>query len=101
MSGSRGPRPIGEALAELISLRGWARVSANEDLERLWGEVAGEAVAERTRVGTIKRGVLQVAVDNSALLSELAGFRKGELLAGLNERAPELRLRDLRFRLRS
>lgn len=98
---SSGPRPIAESLSELIALRGWARSAANEDLDRLWKEVAGEGIAARTRVGAIKRGVLQVLVDNSALLAELAGFRRDELLQALIERAPELQLKGLKFRKRS
>ena len=96
-----GPRPIGEALSELVALRGWARATANDDLTETWNDVAGPEIAARTRVGAIKRGILHVSVDNSALLGELAGFLKDELLAGLLERRPELRLKDLRFRLRS
>ena len=98
---SNGPQPIGHALAELIAMRGWARAAANEDLDRLWNEVAGEETARRTKVGAIKRGVLHVHVDSSALLAELAGFRKDELLDELVDRRPELRLKNIKFRLRS
>lgn len=96
-----GPQPISVALAELIARRGWARATADDDLSRVWAEVAGERVAKRTRVGRIKRRVLHVAVESSALLGELAGFRKDDLLARLNERRPELGLEDLKFRLGS
>lgn len=96
-----GPQPIGQALSELFALRGWARSAANDDLTEVWNDIAGKAIAERTRVGKIQRGILNIGVDNSALLSELAGFLKDDFLAQLNERRPELRLRDLRFRLRS
>ncbi len=96
-----GPQPIGIAISELFALRGWARSTADDQLAEAWAAVAGEAVAKRTKVGRIQRGVLQISVDNSALLGELAGFLKHDLLAELNERQPELRLKDLKFRLRS
>jgi hypothetical protein len=100
-----GPQRIGLALAELIAARGWARVGASEDLEAVWIEVAtlvaGAAVAQRTRVGQIKRGHLHVSVDSSPLLGQLSGFHAEQLLAELNTRRPELRIKALKFRLRS
>lgn len=99
MSGDRGPQPLAQVLSELIALRGYARRDATTALQNAWSAAAGEAVARQTRAIDIKRGVLQVAVANSPLLSELVGFYRTQLVARLKELSPELRIKDVKFRL--
>ena len=60
---------------------------------------SGAAVADRTRVGGVRHGVLAVTVAHPALLEELSAFRKPELLAALREKVPGLNLLDIRFRV--
>ena len=48
--------------------------------------------------GAIRRGVLDILVDNSMLLQELEGFRKQELLAQLKEVVRHSTLTGLKFR---
>lgn len=100
MKSAPGPRPLSAALSELVSLRGLARSGGTAELASIWREVAGSTIAEKTRVQGIKRGVLQVAVSNSPLLSELASFHKESLLRSLQQKYPDLKIRDLKFRLK-
>ena len=95
------PQHISRALSELIALRGYARRRASVQLQDVWAEAAGAAIAGSTRAQLINRGVLQVAVANAALLSELAGFHRSSLLKCLQKQHPELRIKDLKFRLDS
>jgi predicted nucleic acid-binding Zn ribbon protein len=95
------PQHISQALSELFTLRGYARVQADAQLQQVWDALAGPQIAGGTKVGEISRGVLQIAVTNAALLAELTAFHKPALLKGLREKHPELRIRDLKFRLRS
>jgi predicted nucleic acid-binding Zn ribbon protein len=67
-------------------------------LEQAWAGVIGPAGAEHTRVGSIRRGVLEVFVDNAVLLQELVHFQKRRLLEQLRSRLPGTTLHDLRFR---
>ena len=102
--GSRGrrqrrPHHVSDVLSELFALRGYARVQADRQLADGWAASAGLLVARQTRVGALRRGVLEILVDNSTLLYELATYRKATLLADLRDRLPELHLRDLRFRV--
>jgi len=99
MSRSPGPRPLSAVLSELVSLRGLARSGGTAELASLWREAAGAEIAERTRVLGVKRGVLQVAVSNASLLSELASFHHAALLDVL-KRQPHLKIHDLKFRLK-
>jgi predicted nucleic acid-binding Zn ribbon protein len=93
------PRHVADVLSELFALRGYARVEADQQVADGWTASAGALVARQTRVGALRRGVLEILVDNSTLLYELATYRKATLLADLQDRLPELNLRDLRFRV--
>ncbi len=99
MNAASEPEHLSRALSDLIALRGFARVRGQAQLSDDWNEVAGDAFAAQTKVLGIKRGVLNIGVSNSALLSELASFHKNTLVAKLRERRPDLRLRGVKFRL--
>jgi hypothetical protein len=92
----RGPRSIADALSQLMAKRGYARVQAKKDLDQLWEQVAGEMLAQQSRVGNQRRGVLEIIVTNSAALQELT-FAKRTLIRDLKRLAPEQKIRDLRF----
>ena len=94
----RGPQPIGNILAELMARRGFARVSAAETFDAAWREAAGSLAAAYTRVGSVRRGKLEVIVANSTLLQEFV-FQKETLVVSLNQQLPDEGIRDLRFRV--
>ena len=94
----RGPEPIGKIVAELMSQKGFGRVQSSAELEEAWREAAGAAIAQFTRVGTIRRGRLEVVVANSVLIQEL-GFQKSAILEALKERLPDQPISDLRFKV--
>lgn len=93
----RGPERLSHALTDLIAARGWAQVQGDARLAEAWKTAAGAPIAAATRVLGFRRGVLQVAVGNSPLLSELAAYHKPSLLAALSQECPELKVRDLKF----
>ena len=93
-----GPQSIGNVLGELMAQSGFARVRANEALENAWRQAVGEAAAEYTRPGRIRRGVLEVGVANSTMIQELV-FQKTELLVSLRRLLPDTRIQDLRFQI--
>lgn len=94
------PDTLGSVISKLFAARGFGRVQADRQLHAAWKQTAGEDVARQTRVLGLKNGVLQIGVSNSALLSELASFRKQELLEQMKTDHAQLRLRDLKFKLR-
>jgi hypothetical protein len=61
--------------------------------------VIGSPGDKYTRLGSLRRGVLEILVANSVLLQELAGFQKQRLLQELRERLDSPQINDLRFRL--
>ena len=94
----RGPQRIADVLSELMARRGYARVRAAEAYEQAWREAAGTLLAKYTRVGSLRRGALEVTVANSTLLQELT-FQKADLVKRLGTLLPEEGIRDLRLRL--
>ena len=94
----RGPENLGEILSRLFAARGLGRKQGRLHLERAWAEVAGPELAAQTRVGNLRRGVLEVVVGNAILLQELAHFHKRRLLEQLRRRLPTTPVTDLRFR---
>src|SRR3954466_7878376 len=94
----QGPERVGNILGRLFAAKGWARRQGRLHLERAWEIAIGPADAPHTRVGGLRRGVLEIEVDNGVLLQELAQYRKRRLLEQLRERLPGTPLNDLRFR---
>ena len=102
-SGEKSAEPVllRKVLSELIALKGLGRVQGNAQLQQAWQTVAGEVIGRSSRVLEFKRGVLSVAVNNSALLNELTGFHKQTLLENLQQQFAHLKIQDIRFRLKA
>jgi predicted nucleic acid-binding Zn ribbon protein len=98
-SSERGPEPVGEILSRLFAARGWGRRQDRLRLEEAWQAAVGAEGAAHTRVGGLRRGVLEVYVDNAVLLQELAHFHKRRLLEQLRTRLPGTSITDVRLRL--
>ena len=79
----KGPESLGEILSRLFTVRGWGRKQDRLRLEEAWAESAGVETARHTRPGGLRRGVLEIVVDNAVLLQELAHFQKRRLLEQL------------------
>src|SRR5262245_33442726 len=97
-STTRGPELLGDILGRLFTTRGWGRRQDRLRLEEIWAEVVGPEFAPQTRVGGIRRGVLEVVVGNAVLLQELTHYHKRGLLEKLRAKLPGTTLNDLRFR---
>ena len=94
---ARHPHAIADILSELMTRHGYAQLQARVAYEQAWRQAAGELVAEHSRVGSLKRGVLEVIVVHSTLMQELT-FRKSAMLKTLAELLPDVRIKDIRFR---
>ena len=99
MTGSRDPQQLSFALAELIALRGFARVRSEDELQTAWKSIMGESHAGQTRPLQVVRGTLTVSVETAPLLNELVSFQSAELLGRLKQQFPHLNVKRLKFRL--
>jgi predicted nucleic acid-binding Zn ribbon protein len=95
---AHGPKAIGDVLSELMARRGYARVQGAAIYDTAWREAAGPLAGKYTRVGLLRRGMLEIVVANSTLVQEL-GFRKQGLLKSLAELLPDEGIEGLRFRV--
>jgi len=94
----RGPVPIGNIVADVLAQRGLGRPQATIQLEQMWSEVVGSAIAPMTHCGKIHRQQLNVIVKNSTVMQELT-FRKEEIIRKLNTKTPDHLIKDIRFRV--
>ena len=95
---AKRPKTIGNVIAQLVQRRGYAQVRAAGDRDKAWEEAVGEQLAPLTRVGGLRRGVLEILVANSLMMQELT-FQKEQLLASVQEHLPEEGIKQIRFRL--
>src|SRR5262249_36196397 len=97
-----GPELLKEVLGRLFAARGWGRRQERLHIERAWAEAVAAALGHElephTRVLGLRRGILEIEVDNAVLLQELAHFHKRRLLEQLRGRLAGTPVNDLRLR---
>ena len=93
-----GPENLSDVLGRLFVARGWGRVSERTRLETAWGETIGPELAGQTRIGSIRRGVLEIEVRSAVLQQELTQYHKRKLLADLRIKLTGVSITDLKFR---
>lgn len=95
-----GPESLGEILSRLFTARGWGRRQDRLRLEDAWAAAmtACGLARDETKVGALRRGVLEVVVGSGVLLQEMAHYHKRRLLVELRRRLPGTTVTDLRFR---
>jgi predicted nucleic acid-binding Zn ribbon protein len=94
----RPPQHVSNVLSSLLSKRGYGRVQETSALSDAWQAAVGPTLAADTRIGNIKRGVLEVFVRDSAVLQELT-FQKKQILKKLQTLAVDHKLKDVRFKV--
>lgn len=93
---SRTPTPVGSLLATAVPKL--AERLLEERIRRDWRSLVGPEIARRCQPRELKNGALEVTVDNSPWLQELA-LREAELLSRLIRRYGADAIRSLRFSL--
>lgn len=68
------------------------------ELEQSWREAVGEKLASASCPIDVDRSLLNVSVESSEALQELA-FLKTKALRFLRDKLPDLKIRDIRFRI--
>ena len=92
------PKPMRDVLSQLLAKRGYAQVQTAGACQAAWQQAVGEKIANDTRPGNIRRGVLEVLVRNSSVQHEL-GYLKAKIVKTLIKLIPEQQIKDLRFRV--
>lgn len=98
---SRQPRE--KALAEILGgmipelkPRGGKKL---RKLREAWGEAVGRERAGYTQVKLLRRGLLHIEVESSALLQELMAMGRERIVARMQEKLGKEMVRDIRLKL--
>lgn len=94
----RSPQKAADVLSRLISRRGFTQDHFNDELQSAWIKVAGKTFANKTQATVIKRGTLEVLVESSPAMQQLA-FSKTKLLKQLQTELPDARIKAIRFKV--
>jgi predicted nucleic acid-binding Zn ribbon protein len=98
--GRRGaaPKSLQTVVNRLLARRGYNQGHSENSLAEGWRGVVPPELAGCSRVKKLSRGVLEVVVDNPVVLQKLT-FLKGQLLAELQQKSAEKKIKQIRFRL--
>lgn len=91
------PTQLGQLLQRLVRKKGLAEESSGQELNQLWKTTVGERVAAKSFVRRFHSGVLEVGVNNGAILEELNCYLKHDLLPAMQEQHPEPPIASLKF----
>ncbi|MHC4505186.1 MAG: DciA family protein [Planctomycetota bacterium] len=94
-----GPEGLGDILKREIRPKVRRRRRDEDRARHKWTAVIGDELASRTAVVSFRRKVLRVQVDSSALLAELDGIYKKELISALAEGEDPVMVRTIEFQL--
>ena len=94
----RRPKRPADLLGQLMARKGFSQQESKNDLSDVWGSLVGESLSGKTRVGLLKRNVLEVYVSSSAVNQQLT-FKKAQRLKQLKQQLPKENIKDIRFQI--
>jgi hypothetical protein len=92
------PKTASHLVNQLLSRHGIAQQQNANELQSIWDSVVGAKWNQLTRPANLKRGVLEIVVANSLVNQQLT-FEKHKLLKSMQKLMPDMKLKDLRFRV--
>jgi len=88
---------LGDAILSFIRNQGFENRIKEADVIRLWKEVVGEKIAEKTKPAGLRKGVLIISVEDSSWRNELI-FMGKEIIDKLNQRVGKKIVKKIIFR---
>jgi predicted nucleic acid-binding Zn ribbon protein len=89
---------LGAALRPILRETGLRAKSKREELEATWSRVVGDEIARHTRVMGFSKGVLNVGVGSSSLMSDIQ-FHRAALLADMRREIARPVISEISFSL--
>ncbi len=96
---SRDPAPLGGALDEFLRESGISLLLKYPRLHEAWRGIVGEEVGAHARITAFRNGVLEVAVDSSARMTDIR-FHKAALLKDLRAALRKPYIQNIHFILK-
>ena len=94
-----GAKAAGDILKDLLRRKKFYQKGRHSSLASAWAELVGTSIAHQSRVRAFEGGQLTVEVYSPALLHELNGFMKSQLLCGLQGSEAGRDVVRIKFRL--
>jgi predicted nucleic acid-binding Zn ribbon protein len=89
---------VGDVVRQLLARRGLNKLPQRQQIWEVWERLLGHE-APHTHLEGMKNQVVTFTVDSSSLLSELANFRKHEILEAFHREVRTFFVRDIKLRL--
>lgn len=83
---------------QLLARSAYGQQKSSGDLDEAWKDAIGTRWQALTRVGKLNRGILEIYVTNSTLGQHL-NFEKKRVLKILQDRLPQNKIKDIRFKV--
>jgi predicted nucleic acid-binding Zn ribbon protein len=91
-------RTVGDIVRQVMARRSLGKLTERQRILDVWQRLLGPD-ASHTRLEGMRNQVVVFTVDSSALLSELANFRKQEILEAFHREIRNFFVRDIKLRL--
>ncbi len=96
----RKEKSASQIVNQLLARKGYQQQQSGRELDTAWMEIIGSQLGQKAKAGTIQQGVLEIIVTSSSVSQQL-NFKKKNLLKSLQERLPQNKIKDIRFRIGS
>lgn len=87
---------IGDAIKEFLESQGFTEKIEQADVLRMWPDIVGEKIAEKTQARRMKKGILVVSVSDSVWRNELVYMRE-TLRRKINSKVGKDLVKDIKF----
>ena len=88
---------IGQAIDKFLKSIKQVDWKKQQLINKVWPLIIGQKFSPHTRIAGIKQRILQVEVESTVFLHELANFKKEKILKKLQEKFPQYKFRDIKF----
>ena len=89
--------PMSLVMRDFLRTSGLSRRMKQGYLADAWEAAVGAKMSALTRISDFRQNMLHVEVASAALMQELAGFRKKEILQKLRQQPREAPIHDIKF----
>lgn len=94
----RQAKELSQLVGRVVTSRGIAAQLSTRQIDQAWQLLTEQRWPQRTRVGELSRGVLEILVRDSITNQELT-FEKKQMLLQLQQQLPDAKIKNLVFRI--
>ena len=92
------PRPGSQSISQMIAKKGYGQTTARQTVDEYWKQEVGDTLCSKSKPGILRRGVLEVIVQNSSVMQELV-FQKRQILRKFEANDQTRDIIDLKFKV--